>query len=133
MSFFDSLTAWLQELGKVFFGIEPAMAVVAETIFPDKALEIEAGTKVLASVGVAMAAAKNASPADGTGIAKKALAMGDVAKTALNAAASLSTGGQADFLNRILPVASSLIDKTAAQVTANVVVPADNQAATQQG
>jgi hypothetical protein len=111
---------WLKKLFAVLFGIGPVLSVAAQVAFPDQAKEIEAGTKVLNAVGNAVQAAEQASPDDGTGAAKKAIALGEVAKVAVQVAADLSTGGQKQtFINKILPIAGQTID---------AVVAAANQA-----
>jgi hypothetical protein len=112
---------WLKKLLAVIFGLAPVLNIVAKQVFPDDAAKIDAGSKVLNAVGGVVQAMEETYPQEGVGAAKKAIAMGKLAEVAVTAAADFSTGGQKEFLTKILPIASDTIEG---------VITATNQALT---
>jgi hypothetical protein len=104
------MTAFMVALAQVVFGLAPILTALAKALFPQQADKADAADKVIAAIHPIVQKLEETYPADGLGAAKKAVAFGEAAKIALAEAAALSTGGQKDFLDRILPAASSTID-----------------------
>lgn len=104
------MLAFLEALVKVLFGIKTIVAPLFKAIFPDEADKAEEATKVIDVAQTVVQKLEEDYPESGLGSYKKAVAMGEATKAALEGAKNLSSGGQKAYLERTLKATSDFID-----------------------